>query len=235
MKYELIMFDMDGTLLPMDQEEFVNGYFSLLSKKVIEYIKPKEFVDAIWSGVKAMGLSGGLKTNEDAFWDDFCKKTNTDVNIIKPICDDFYGGDFKLAKQFTKDNKLAKQAVYLAKQISEHVVLATNPLFPLIAQETRLSFIGLKKEDFDYITAYEDQRFIKPDTRYYEQILKKYNVKPSECLMIGNDEKEDGYPCSLLGIDCYIVDDCLISSEKHPYSGKRGSFIDLIDYLKELA
>ena len=235
MKYKLIMFDMDGTLLPMDQDEFVNGYFSLLSKKLIEYIDPKQFVSATWSGVRAMGLSNGLKTNEVAFWDDFCKKTNTDVNIIKPICDAFYGGDFKLAKQFTNENKLAKQAVELAKQASEYVVLATNPLFPLVAQEIRLSFIGLKKDYFDYITAYEDQRFIKPDTRYYEEILKKYNVKPSECLMIGNDEKEDGYPCGLLGIDCYIVDDCLIKSDEHPYIGKRGSFVDLIDFLKELA
>ena len=229
------MFDMDGTLLPMDQDEFVNGYFSLLSKKLIEYIDLKQFVSATWSGVRSMGLSNGLKTNEVAFWDDFCKKTNTDINIIKPICDDFYGGDFKLAKQFTNENKLAKQAVELAKQASEYVVLATNPLFPLVAQEIRLSFIGLKKDDFDYITAYEDQRFIKPDTRYYEEILKKYNVKPSECLMIGNDEKEDGYPCGLLGIDCYIVDDCLIKSDEHPYIGKRGSFVDLIDFLKELA
>lgn len=234
MKYKLIMFDMDGTLLPMDQDEFVNGYFSLLCKKLINYIDPKQFVSAIWSGVKAMGLSEGLKTNRDAFWDDFCLKTNTERSVIEPICDDFYGGDFKLAKQFTGENKLAKEAVKLAHLKSEHVVLATNPLFPLVAQETRLSFIGLKKEDFDYITAYEDQKFIKPDTRYYEGILKRYDVKPSECLMIGNDEKEDAYPCNLLGIDCYIVDDCLIKSEKHPYSGKRGSFVDLIEYLKEL-
>ncbi len=234
MKYKLIMFDMDGTLLPMDQEEFINGYFSLLSKKVIDYLSPKEFVDATWSGVKAIGLSNGLKTNEEAFWDEFCKKTSTDINIIKPICDDFYSNDFKLAKKLTGENILARQVIELAKQISEHVILATNPLFPLLAQETRLSFIGLRKDDFDYITAYEDQRFIKPDTRYYEELLKKYNVKPSECLMIGNDEKEDGYPCALLGIDCYIVDDCLIRSDEHPFNGKRGSFVDLIDFLKGL-
>ncbi len=234
MKYKLIMFDMDGTLLPMAQDEFVNGYFTLLCKKVINYIEPKAFVDAIWSGVKAMGKSDGLKTNRDAFWDDFVLKTNLDRNIIEPICDEFYGNDFKKAKAFTGDNNLAVKAIELAHQKSEHVVLATNPLFPLAAQKTRLSFINLNKNDFDYITAYEDQRYIKPDTRYYGELLKKYNVNASECLMIGNDEKEDAYPCSELDIDCYIVNDCKIECPNHPHNGKNGTFEELIEFLKEL-
>ncbi len=234
MKYKLIMFDMDGTLLPMDQDEFVNGYFSLLCKKVIDYVKPEDFVKAIWSGVKAMGESNGLITNQDAFWEDFSLKTNTERSIIEPICDEFYGNGFKKAKDFTGENKIAVEAVKAAKEKAEYVVLATNPLFPLVAQETRLSFIGLKKDDFDFITAYEDQRYIKPDTRYYMEILKKYDAKPSECLMIGNDEKEDAYPCTSLGVDCYIVDDCLIKSENHPYNGKKGSFTQMLKFLKEL-
>ena len=97
-----------------------------------------------------------------------------------------------------------------------------------------MSFVGLDDKDFDYITAYEDQYFIKPDTRYYQALLDKYNVSPSECLMIGNDEHEDAYPCKNLGIDVYLVNDCAIRSEKHPYSGLEGSFSDLIDYLKGL-
>ncbi len=234
MKYKLIMFDMDGTLLPMDQDEFVNGYFSLLCKKLIEYIKPDDFVKAIWSGVAAMGKSNGLITNQEAFWQDFCLKTNTERSVIEPICDEFYGNDFKKAKAFTGDNKLAIDAIKLAHKKAEYVVLATNPLFPLVAQETRLSFINLNKDDFDFITAYETQRYIKPDTRYYMEILKKYNVSPNECLMIGNDEKEDAYPCVQLGIDCYIVNDCEIKSKEHPFSGKKGSFEEMLEFLKEL-
>ena len=29
-----ILFDLDGTLLPMDQTEFTNGYFKLLAAKM---------------------------------------------------------------------------------------------------------------------------------------------------------------------------------------------------------
>lgn len=228
------MFDMDGTLLPMDQDTFVNGYFSLLCRKVANKIEPKAFVSAIWSGVKAMGTSNGQVSNREAFWRDFESKTGLDRTYFETICDEFYAGDFKKAIAYTTANPLAKEAVLLSYKKAKHVVLATNPLFPLVAQKTRLSFIDLTADDFDYITAYEQQHYIKPDLRYYKSLLKQFDVKPSECLMIGNDENEDAYPCKELGIDFYLVNDCRIKSSQHPYNGINGSFSDLLDYLKGL-
>ena len=34
MMIDTVLFDLDGTLLPMDQEEFVNTYLGLLAKKL---------------------------------------------------------------------------------------------------------------------------------------------------------------------------------------------------------
>ena len=34
MNFTTILFDLDGTLLPMDQDEFVKAYFSKLAKKL---------------------------------------------------------------------------------------------------------------------------------------------------------------------------------------------------------
>lgn len=33
MKITTVLFDLDGTLLPMDNDEFTKGYFKLLAKK----------------------------------------------------------------------------------------------------------------------------------------------------------------------------------------------------------
>ena len=52
--------------------------------------------------------------------------------------------------------------------------------------------------------------------------------------MVGNDENDDMYGASLVGMDSFLVTDCLIKSEKHPYSGKRGTFRELVDYLSSL-
>ena len=65
-----ILFDLDGTLLPMDENTFVQTYFSLLCKKFVPLGYPKEeFVNAIWAGTKAMIKNNGGKTNEQVFWD----------------------------------------------------------------------------------------------------------------------------------------------------------------------
>ena len=37
MNITTILFDLDGTLLPMDQEAFTTGYFKLLAKKLAPY------------------------------------------------------------------------------------------------------------------------------------------------------------------------------------------------------
>ncbi len=37
MNITTILFDLDGTLLPMDQEAFTTGYFKFLAKKLAPY------------------------------------------------------------------------------------------------------------------------------------------------------------------------------------------------------
>ena len=34
MKLTTVLFDLDGTLLPMDQDQFVKGYFGLLTQMI---------------------------------------------------------------------------------------------------------------------------------------------------------------------------------------------------------
>ena len=67
-----IFFDLDGTLLPMNEKEFTDIYFSLLYKKVSSLGYTKEnLIDTIWNGTKLMYKNDGSKTNEKAFWDYF--------------------------------------------------------------------------------------------------------------------------------------------------------------------
>ena len=52
-----ILFDLDGTLLPMVQDEFVRFYMPLLAKAYMEKgvpIDPKTFIGSVWAGYEAM-------------------------------------------------------------------------------------------------------------------------------------------------------------------------------------
>ena len=114
------------------------------------------------------------------------------------------------------------------------VILATNPIFPSPAQDSRMSFVGLNRSDFDFVTSYENSNYAKPNPMYYSWLMDKFNLKAEECLMIGNDEREDAYAASSVGIDIYVVNDCLIKDEKHIYTGKSGTFEELVEFLNNL-
>ncbi|MBP5310152.1 MAG: HAD family hydrolase [Lachnospiraceae bacterium] len=233
--YRAIMFDLDGTLLPMDMEEFTSGYFKELYKKVdMTDIPIQSFVDAIWKGTYSMMKNDGTKINRDAFWDTFGTVIDCDTDEMDKRCLDFYSNEFINSKCFTQDNAYAVKAVKTARQKADLVILATNPIFPMAGQITRLGWIDLKKEDFDLVTCYEEESFCKPNPKYFEAVLKKMGLTPKECLMIGNDEKEDMLCAKMAGIDAYLVEDTMIRCKDHPWEGERGSFADMIKMLEGL-
>ena len=74
MKLTTVLFDLDGTLLPMDQDQFVKGYFGLLTQKLAPRgYDPKKLIDAIWAGTAAMVGNDGGRTNEAVFWARFAQ------------------------------------------------------------------------------------------------------------------------------------------------------------------
>lgn len=67
-----VLFDLDGTLLPMDQEAFIRLYFGALTQKFEPYgFDPQKLIQGLWAGMKAMQENDGSKTNEDVFWQAF--------------------------------------------------------------------------------------------------------------------------------------------------------------------
>ncbi|MEE1023815.1 MAG: HAD family hydrolase, partial [Acutalibacteraceae bacterium] len=55
MSITTVLFDLDGTLLPMDQDVFIKDYFKRICTKLAPYgYDPKQLVDAIWQGTEGM-------------------------------------------------------------------------------------------------------------------------------------------------------------------------------------
>ena len=232
---QAICFDLDGTLLPMDMQTFTRGYFKDLHRKVADRIPDAErFVAAVWAGTKAMAANDGKETNETVFWRVFNGLSGVEESLIRADCDDFYANGFREAVRFTGPNPLAREAVRLAREKAEKVVLATNPLFPMAGQRTRMAWLGLVPEDFDLVTSYETDRYSKPEPRYFTEVCRRIGAEPENCLMIGNDEEEDGWAGTAAGMKVYLVDDCRILSAKHPWNGPSGSFGDMLAMLKAL-
>lgn len=230
-----ILFDLDGTLLPLDEKLFVDIYFTELSKVFSVYnIDSKKLVETIWTATHEIIKNDGKRTNEEAFWDKFNSNINIDLSDVKEVLKKFYANEFftKL-KKCSIENSLAKVAVELAKKNGRKVVLATNPVFPIDAL-VRLKWTGLDIDDFDYVTHYSNSSFSKPNPKYYLDLCEKLDVEPKDCLMIGNDERQDIFAASSAGMNCYLVTDYLYTYPECKVNCEKGSFEDLIEKLKTL-
>lgn len=232
MSITTVLFDLDGTLLPMDQDAFTKGYFRLLAKKLLPYgYEPQKLISSIWSGTEAMVRNDGSVTNEEAFWTSFGDIYGEKAEKDKPIFEEFYSKDFQLAREFCGFNPEAAKTISELKSLGLRVVLATNPIFPSFATESRIRWAGLNPADFELYTTYENSRFSKPNLNYYSEVLNSLNVAPQECIMVGNDVGEDMIAAKL-GIKVFLITDCLINKSDEDISiYPNGSFGRLREYI----
>lgn len=235
MSITTVLFDLDGTLLPMDNDEFTKVYFKLLAAKMAPYgYESKGLVDAIWAGTASMVKNDGSKTNEEAFWNTFSKIYGEQSLSHIPIFEEFYKNEFQRAKAICGDNPKAAGAVRKIKELGFRLGLATNPIFPAIATQSRIRWTGLEPSDFEIYTTYENIGFSKPNPSYYLEVAKILGVKPEECLMVGNDVTED-MVAETIGMKVFLLTDCLINREDKDISEyNHGNFDDLISYIERI-
>ncbi len=211
MNITTILLDLDGTLLPMDQNEFTNKYFKLLCKKMLNYgYDPKELTEAIWKGTYAMIKNNSSESNEIIFWNCFAGIFGERVMNDKKYFDEFYRNEFNNLRSSCGYNPEAAKIVRKFKSMGLKVILATNPIFPAEATESRIKWTGLEPDDFEFYTTYENISGCKPNLRYYRNIMDRFALSPRECIMVGNDVTED-MAAKELGMNVFLVTDCLIN------------------------
>ena len=231
-KIRAIFFDLDGTLAPLDESKFIELYMSALAKKAMSYgYDGKAFLKAIGEGTMLMFNNDGKKSNEDIFWECVLKKFPT---LNKNMFDDFYENDFKEVLVSVGQNDLAKPIVDYCNEHFDYVVLSTNPLFPFVATKQRMEKVNLKEEDFDFITSYENSAFCKPNPAYFRFLLEKFNLKPEEVIVLGNNDYEDCWCASEANIKTLLIGDNLIHDKRNTKKFEHLKMDEVIDFLKNV-
>ena len=235
---DTILFDLDGTLLQFRQDEFIKVYFTGLSKKFAGLgIAPDNAVKAVWAGTKAMVQNDGTELNTKRFWDAFAASMNICDEFIKKIeaiCDDFYLNEFNQVKSILKYSDIPKNIVKNMYDKGYTLALATNPLFPECGVISRLKWGDIEPSYFTLITHYGNSSYCKPNLGYYREILEKLNKKPEQCLMVGNNPVED-MVVRELGMQVFLLTDFIEGDSDIDVSDfRRGSIIDMEQYLHSL-
>jgi FMN phosphatase YigB (HAD superfamily) len=228
-----VLFDLDGTLLPMEQEAFLRRYLGLIGAKATAHgVEPKAMVEALWRGTAAMVKNDGTLSNRQCFWDHFATELGQGIRALEPVFDEFYGREFDAVRDATIPNPLARNVLDQLQAKGYTLALATNPLFPPVAIDTRLNWVGLSRADFAYISDYGNSRYCKPHPGYFLGVLKELGKSPQDALMVGNNITED-MPAKDLGMEVYLITDCMEGEGDHTLF-PHGSFAEFAAYVEQM-
>ncbi len=235
MKITTVLFDLDGTLLPMDQNTFIKAYFGGLARRLAPHgYESQKLIDAIWQGTAAMVKNNGETFNEDRFWQGFEAAYGKPARQDEELFAAFYREDFDKVRSSCGYTPAAREVIDTVKACGLRTALATNPIFPSMATERRIAWAGLSPSDFELYTTYENAHFCKPNPDYYREVMQALDVCPEECLMVGNDVAED-MVAATLGCRVFLLTDRIINPKNADISVyPHGSFEDLIEYIKNL-
>lgn len=234
--YKAIFFDLDGTLLSLDMDTFLKGYFGAVQKFTSERgYDGEHFMSALFAGTKAMtDTEGGF--NSERFWSTFLSLQEGSREEIEALLEEFYATEFNAIGSSVVVDPCSAQILETLKKKGYPLYLTTMPLFPRIAVEARLKWAGCSPEVFDRITTYDNSTSTKPNLAYYQENVDEIGLNPEDILMVGNNTLEDLVAMDL-GLDAYLVtNDILdpisfdIETVKH---GTREDFLKFVQALPE--
>lgn len=234
-KLNTLLFDLDGTLLPLDLDVFMKGYFHALLPTVAHLLEVEKAPVQILGATETMIQNEDPNlTNEDAFKAAFFSQVEVRESDIWPVFESFYREAFADLRNLSQPSPISREICRTALDKGYQIVLATNPIFPETAIRHRMDWAGIGDLPFALVTTMEDFHFCKPSPKYFVEILDRLGVTPFECMMFGNDVQEDGVS-GKLGMETYLVTDYLIDrGVGHLEFSHRGSLTDALAFVEAL-
>ncbi len=233
--YDAILFDLDGTLLGLDNDLFVDLYFKAMAPKLSPWYPKGEFVPIIAAATEAMMRSKGDRGLLcDVFREAYDLQSPVPFATLEPVYLDFYRNEFEQVRAISRPLPLARSILTRAAAITPRIALATIPIFPRIAIDARLGWGNLLDFPFALITSFENMHTSKPNPNYFLEIAHRLGVAPANCLMVGNDHRDD-MAAHQAGMETYLVLDDAINAGKaqHPPT-YTGTLVDLHDFLQQI-
>ena len=186
-----VFIDLDNTIALYDELVFFDRFFQLLYKRFDDLFAFEDFQNRVIVATLSLTGNNGEKTNRDCFLENVVAGHEMGQEEFWQRSMEFYENDFDQARPEVKKPENLYTVLKELEQIGLRLVVASNPIYPRIAIEKRLVWVGVDPNDFELITHMENMNFVKPAPGYYQQICNMLGVLPENCLMIGNDPQND--------------------------------------------
>jgi len=230
--FDAILFDLDDTLLRNEMNAFINAYFGTLMPKIAALYPDANIREAIMTATRSMiDSKDGEKTLRDVFIAKFQALTGLDFAEVEPLFLNYYENEYCQVAGVTSPLEHARAALHAAQKVTPNIVLATIPIFPLIAIEERMRWAGIADFPFALVTSFEMMHASKPHPEYYAEIARHLNCAPEACLMIGNDYHDDMI-AKAVGMKTFLVTDFAQRADQKKFEPDyKGSLAQVADFL----
>jgi len=232
-----VLLDLDNTLLSNDMSDFLPPYFAGLEKRLRQFVEFDDLQRLMYASIGVMKANlDETTTNMACFMADFGARLDCRLEILEQAFELFYAEDYPNLQQFTTLRAEARELVDYLLARNYKVVVATNPLFPAVAIEQRLTWAGIADFPYTLVTTMENSHFSKPDPRYYWEILAKIESTPAESWMIGDDPKNDIKPAHSLGLKTWWITDPTRGPSPQELKitpDRQGSLADFLIWVKQ--
>jgi FMN phosphatase YigB (HAD superfamily) len=205
-KIDYLLFDLDGTLLHFNMNEFIEKYLSMIKNHFSDVREPQQIPDWILQGTELMLRNNGERINSEIFLEFFSARSGLPEALVWQRFLNFYQTDFGSLIGLTRAVTDARSVLEAAVARGYKLVLATQPVFPLVAIRQRLQWAELDDLPFELITHIENMHACKPSPSYFKEILNLLQIRPAQCLMIGN-ELETDMASQQIGIKAFYLAD----------------------------
>jgi len=201
-----VLLDLDNTLVLFDELKYYEAYFKKLNSFFDDDFTPDELKERVINGTMALRFNNGEKTNRQCFLEIFADSLDADHSLLWERFMAFYREAYDdIAVTVSLPDGLHTTLDYL-RQTGLKLAIASNPIFPVIAQEKRMRWGNLDPAWFSLFTHMENMRYVKPMPEYYHQTCELIGAAPAACLMVGNDPAND-MSAALAGLKTFRTTD----------------------------
>jgi FMN phosphatase YigB (HAD superfamily) len=186
-----ILLDLDNTMVLYDEPAYYERYFVILSQHFSDMFTPEQFIKRVIHATMALIENNGEVNNSHYFIERFTGTDDQRKDQIWQRFMHFYETEYQGIEIEVRIPDGLHDSLARWRQDGLKLVVASNPVFPIIALEKRMAWAGIDKFSFDLATHIENMSYVKPRLEYYLQISEMIGEASGDCLMVGNDPVND--------------------------------------------
>lgn len=227
MELSALLFDLDGTLLDLDGDAYLDQFIGWASQGMASLVDPEAFRNAVLAAaIPAVARPHPGLSNRRVLWDAVAQALEMPAAALEEQFDrvtlahltDIYPGGGPVEG--------AHRLVDWAQQRRLRLAVATMPIYARRVVEERLGRAGLAAVPWDFI-ATDAMTSVKPHPDYFRDIAVALRVPPTACLMVGNDYFQD-VPARQIGMETFYTGPLYPTLEV----GRHGTLDALVEWLQ---